>query len=247
MAYDTYQQITDKIIAMIEKGAGQWQMPWHSLHGEGLHMPRNPLSGTKYRGLNIAMLWGAGEAFGYRSQLWATYNQWRDAGAQVRKGEKSTLIFFWKRLEASARDDHGAVREDEDGRNVVFVARSYNVFAAEQVDGFTLAPTMPTDGLSDDARVAAADTYFAAIGARVSMAGTAPSKRCRPITSKCRNLRSSATRTAITQRSGMSTSTGRVPRRASTVNLASALATGLTRLRNSLPSLAPRISAPNWA
>jgi len=92
IVYDTYQQITDKIIAMIEKGAGQWQMPWHSVHGEGLRMPRNPLSGTKYRGLNIAMLWGAGEACGSRSQLWATYNQWRDAGAQARKGEKSILL-----------------------------------------------------------------------------------------------------------------------------------------------------------
>ena len=92
IVYDPYQQITDKIIAMIEKGAGQWQMPWHSVHGEGLRMPRNPLSGTKYRGLNIAMLWGAGEACGSRSQLWATYNQWRDAGAQARKGEKSILL-----------------------------------------------------------------------------------------------------------------------------------------------------------
>jgi antirestriction protein ArdC len=170
MASDVYQQITDQIIRMIEEGAGSWRMPWHSATAEGLRMPRNPLSGTKYRGLNVALLWSAGQASGHESQLWATYNQWRDAGAQVRKGERSALIFFWKRYEASAGDDGGAVTEDESGRKIRYVARSYNVFAAEQVDGFALAPVAPVER-PEEARVASADAFFAGIGAIVRHGG----------------------------------------------------------------------------
>ena len=90
---DIYQTVTDKIVAMIEAGAGAWHMPWH---GDALTLPRNPLSGTRYRGSNVPPLWSAAMAKGYQSHQWATFKQWQKAGAQVRKGERSELVFFWK-------------------------------------------------------------------------------------------------------------------------------------------------------
>lgn len=166
MATDIYETITNKIVAQIEAGAGEWRMPWH---GEGLKAPRNPLSGTRYRGINVPLLWAAGEEKGYSSSLWATYKQWQEAGAQVRKGEKSELVFFWKKIDRPAED---AEQGGEDGKSKAwFVARAYNVFAVEQVDGFEIKASEPTGELTEDQRIAAADAFFARIGAMVCHGG----------------------------------------------------------------------------
>jgi hypothetical protein len=40
---DVYTRITDDIIAAIESGAGEWQMPWHH-DGSSITRPRNVTS-----------------------------------------------------------------------------------------------------------------------------------------------------------------------------------------------------------
>jgi antirestriction protein ArdC len=52
-------------------------------------------------------LWAAAQAKGYESGEWATYQQWQEKGAQVRKGEKATLVVFWKFENDSAETDDG--------------------------------------------------------------------------------------------------------------------------------------------
>jgi antirestriction protein ArdC len=158
---DVYQTITDKIVTMIEAGADEWRMPWH---GEGLRAPRNPLSGTKYRGINVPMLWAAGEERGFSSALWATYRQWAAAGGQVRKGEKAAPVFFWKKVDNAADDADGKPHSH-------MIARAYSVFAVEQVDGYELAAAEPSAPLSEDQRIAAADGFFGRIGAIVQHGG----------------------------------------------------------------------------
>lgn len=164
MASDIYQTVTDKIVAMIESGAAKYQMPWH---GSDLGMPRNPLSGTKYRGINIPMLW----ASGFQSNMFATYKQWSAAGAQVRKGEKSTVVFFWKKFAPGEAREPDASEGGEGGEagptRARFMARAYNVFALEQVDNFDLAPKQVQGTLTDADRIANADAFFAKVGARV--------------------------------------------------------------------------------
>jgi antirestriction protein ArdC len=70
-------------------------MPWHRA-SYALHCPANAISGRAYRGLNVLTLWVEGEAKGYSSGQWATYRQWSEHGAQVRKGERGTTVFFWQ-------------------------------------------------------------------------------------------------------------------------------------------------------
>lgn len=48
----------------------------------------------KYRGINTLVLWASALENGYETQEWATYKQWSERGAQVRKGEKATAIAF---------------------------------------------------------------------------------------------------------------------------------------------------------
>ncbi|MFQ5575224.1 MAG: ArdC-like ssDNA-binding domain-containing protein, partial [Terriglobia bacterium] len=59
-------------------------------------LPTNALTGNRYRGVNVVALWAAAEVSGFTAGLWATYNQWKLRGAQVRAGEKGSIVVFYK-------------------------------------------------------------------------------------------------------------------------------------------------------
>src|SRR5215472_7763424 len=92
---DVYATVTAQIINAIENGVGSWRMAWHT-SGRSAFSPINVASRKSYRGINTVCLWAAAQAKGYESGEWATYKQWQERGAQVRKGEKATLVVFWK-------------------------------------------------------------------------------------------------------------------------------------------------------
>jgi antirestriction protein ArdC len=72
--------------------------------GEGRRTGQNTLqqvnAATKreYRGVNVLMLWAAAEITGYQDGRWATFKQWQQIGAQVRRGERGTPLVFCKEL-----------------------------------------------------------------------------------------------------------------------------------------------------
>ena len=134
---DVYGRITGAIIRQIETAdPGTWVCPWHRTRGG---LPRNALTGRTYRGVNTLSLWCGGRSAGYADDRWATYRQWSELGAQVRKGEQGAPVVFFKDL--SARSEGG---EEGDRR---FVARASSVFNAEQVLDAPLpeAPLVPLD------------------------------------------------------------------------------------------------------
>jgi len=90
---DIHQHITDKIVTAIERGAGEFRLPWHRSTGN-IMRPVNVASKKAYRGINVVALWAYAEEFGYSSGVWGTYNQWAEAGAQVRQGEKAARHFL---------------------------------------------------------------------------------------------------------------------------------------------------------
>jgi len=112
---DAHQLITDRIIAMIEAGAGEFRMPWHRSAKTPLHMPVNCLTKKRYRGINVVSLWASAEENNYGSSKWGTYKQWQEKRAQVNKGEKATLVMFFKEYEAAPNPDD----ENDDGRHLV--------------------------------------------------------------------------------------------------------------------------------
>lgn len=129
---DVYTAITNQIIAAVEAGADHPQMPWHC-SGSVIERPINVASGKSYRGVNTVALWAAAYCAEYSAGLWGTYRQWQERGAQVRKGEKSSLIIFYKDLE----DSPGEASDDQQSRR--FVARVSRVFNVAQVDGYVAA------------------------------------------------------------------------------------------------------------
>jgi antirestriction protein ArdC len=164
LSRDVYTQVTDTIISAIEAGAGQWDMPWHR-HGVTHTRPMNALTGKRYRGVNVLALWAAAEARGFTTGLWGTYRQWQEKGAQVRKGEKSSLVVFFKEL--AVDETNPETGEAERGRRLV--AKASYVFNATQVDGFALpepaAPANPAEVLTQ------VEAYVTATNARVAFGG----------------------------------------------------------------------------
>jgi antirestriction protein ArdC len=153
---DIYSRITAEIVAAIEAGAGEWHMPWHHSGGSPAR-PTNVASGRPYRGVDTLALWIAAQSHGYASGVWGTYRQWQALGAQVRKGERSTAIVFWKRI-GTAQDQHDVEDADEHPRLIV---RGYAVFNCNQVDGYQ-PPAV--DALPAPARIPHAEAFIAALG-----------------------------------------------------------------------------------
>src|SRR5579864_9214048 len=122
---DVYRKVTDAIINAIEQGVGNWRMPWHT-SGKFAFSPINVSSKKPYRGINTVCLWAAAQAKGYDSGEWGTYKQWQDKGGQVRKGEKATLVVFWKFANTESQED-GDEQNSTGGSRLVFT-RGYSVF-----------------------------------------------------------------------------------------------------------------------
>lgn len=159
---DLYAEVTNNLIAAIEADPGNPSMPWRRTAGP-LFMPVNARTGNAYSGINIVNLWVSAEVRGYGAPVWATYKQWADLDAQVRKGEKSSLVIFYKEFETEP--DPG--NADDDGKRRV--ARASSVFNASQVDGYTL-PEAPAP-LGSIERIAAADRFVTATDAKIAHGG----------------------------------------------------------------------------
>jgi len=139
-------------------------MPWHT-SGKFAFSPINITSGKPYRGINTVCLWAAAQAKGYDRGEWATYQQWQEHGAQVRKGERSTTVVFWK-FANNAADTDGD-ESPNSGSRLLFT-RGYSVFNAAQVDGYT--PTPDAD-MPMPERIAHAEAFFQAIRADLRHGG----------------------------------------------------------------------------
>src|SRR3984957_3130443 len=110
-------------------------MPWHTT-GKFAFSPINVTSHKPYRGINTLCLWAAAQQKGYERGEWGTYAQWQERGAQVRKGEKSTTVVFWKFANGTAENQDGDENQPSTGSRLLFT-RGYAVFNAAQVDGYT--------------------------------------------------------------------------------------------------------------
>ena len=91
-----YQIVTDRIIALLEKGVVPWQKPWQSAD----QAPRNLVSGKPYHGVNALLL----GAMDYSSPFWVTFKQAQQLGGHVKQGEKGSPVIFWKWLDVENKE-----------------------------------------------------------------------------------------------------------------------------------------------
>ncbi|CAN7776974.1 zincin-like metallopeptidase domain-containing protein [Variovorax sp. LjRoot175] len=143
---DVRQVITDRIIAMLEKGGNVFRERWTRAASRG--MPRNGKTAAPYHGANVLLLWDAAIEQGYASNVWLTYKQAASMGAQVRKGERGVMCAHFERRARRAEDAvHAADVQDgeeegraEAGRDAglsggVLLCMPFWVFNVAQIDG----------------------------------------------------------------------------------------------------------------
>lgn len=115
---DIYETITNKIIDALENGIVPWQKPWTSIGG-----PRNLQSKRPYRGINAFLLGMAP----FTSPFWTTFKGASANNAVVKKGEKGTLVVFWRILKV-------ADSSTKSGEKNIPLLRYYTVFNVDQLE-----------------------------------------------------------------------------------------------------------------
>jgi antirestriction protein ArdC len=125
---DHYQEVTDRIVAALENGSRPWQQPWKN---GAPGMPINATTGRRYHGINVLLLSMTCFALGGDPRF-CSYKQASDRGWQVRKGERGTTIFFFRRMLV---EDRGAAPDAEDRTKAIPMLRAYTVFNGSQIDG----------------------------------------------------------------------------------------------------------------
>jgi putative DNA primase/helicase len=172
---DDYREVlTARIIEQLEAGTAPWQKPWNPASpGEAAYfLPYNPTTNNPYRGANSLYLTAVGEAKGYVDPRWMTYKQAQAQGYQVRKGEKGSLVEYWKFTEEQpVLDGQGKPVLDEHGKpktDVVQLDRPRLfravVFNARQMDGVPELPRKRAYGWNPEEK---AEQILAASGARI--------------------------------------------------------------------------------
>ncbi len=172
---DVHQAITEKIAAAIAAGAGTFEMPWHR-PGVAFTLPKNALTDKPYRGSNILSLWIDADAKKFEHQVWATYRQYEELGAQVRKGEKGSLIVkYGEWVPKSQKEAAPPSSEDSDEDPKRLFAKPAWVFNIDQVDApdelraKVLPPAVPRTDLTQ--RLERVDAFVAAVGIEVREGG----------------------------------------------------------------------------
>lgn len=161
---DWYQEVTDRIVATLEAGTVPWVKPWSGKFGHHGAMAYNGASGRPYHGINAVLL-GMSP---YASCEWFTFNQAKELGGCVRKGEKGSPIVFFKeiRLGEDKRED-----DKDDGKRLLI--RGWHVFNRDQIDGLpdSKRENAPAPKAEPDGRRADVDAVIKATGATIRHGG----------------------------------------------------------------------------
>jgi antirestriction protein ArdC len=165
---DVYTRVTSHVIAELERGTRPWMRPWNAEHAAGRITRPLRHNGQKYSGINIITLWMSAEMSGFVSPFWLTFNQARELGAFVKKGEHGSPVVYASKFTKKDKTEAG----DEIEQEIPFL-KEYTVFNADQVEGlpsyfYELAKAVQTKPL---ARIEQAERFFANTQADIRTGG----------------------------------------------------------------------------
>lgn len=148
---DVHQEVTDTIIAQLEKGTIPWRQPWNGHSKLNFDLPYNGVSNNHYQGINIVLLWGATHEKQFDSAEWATFKQWSENKESIRKGEKGSTTVYYDVLEKE--DDKGEVQK-------IPYLKAYKVFNRCQLASYNPQEVQPeTDTAPLARRIEIVDSF----------------------------------------------------------------------------------------
>jgi antirestriction protein ArdC len=122
------ERFADLMIDKISEVADDWQKPWFSNRSKGL--PQN-LSGRKYNGMNSVMLYLQCEKNNYTVPVFMTFNQARESGVMINKGEKSFPVVYWGFTVKG-------VAPDTEGKNITY--EKYKLLSDDEKKKYKVTP-----------------------------------------------------------------------------------------------------------
>jgi len=145
-----YDAVTAQVTDALTKGVIPWRRPWHSGHG----LPVNAVSKKPYRGVNVFLL----SLSDHSDNRWLTFRQARELGGNVRRGERSAPVVFWKpwSIEGTDQDSGEVIKWN------IPLLRKYHVFNVCQCDGLELPPLDVENGRANE-RVERAEALVRAV------------------------------------------------------------------------------------
>lgn len=160
MANKLYSEITNAILAELEKGAAPWRQDWRATARAAI--PHNVVSKRPYSGVNVILLWLKGQQCGWPSMEFLTFKQAAEAGGTVRHGEKATGVVFVKQLQVPDRKEPETIR-------LVPMLRAYRVFHVSQCENLreSLTKPLPKAPRNHDSRSAHIDKFMTSTGADI--------------------------------------------------------------------------------
>jgi antirestriction protein ArdC len=165
---DNYSRITNQIVSHLEQGVRPWVKSWNAEHAAGRITRPLRHNGKPYSGINVLSLWASAMTQNFVAPIWMTFRQAAELDAHIRKGEKGSLVVYADCITRKETDDKTG---DEIDREIPFL-KGYTVFNVEQIDGLPetyYAKAAPS--LDPVARIAHADSFFAALGATIRHGG----------------------------------------------------------------------------
>jgi antirestriction protein ArdC len=164
---DVYTRITNKIIADLEQGVRTWMKSWNAVNTGGRIMRPMRHNGVPYSGINKLMLWAEATAQGFGAPIWMTFKQATELNANVRKGEKGSLVVYTNSITRTEEDDKGEETERE-----IHYMKGYTVFKVQQIEGlpeqYYAKPEVTTTPVE---RISHAEEFFKATKAEVRYGG----------------------------------------------------------------------------
>ncbi|MDX1968852.1 MAG: zincin-like metallopeptidase domain-containing protein [Planctomycetaceae bacterium] len=164
---DIYTRVTDRIVEQLSQGVRPWLQPWKAEHAAGRITRPLRHNGQRYSGINILTLWMSAELQGFVSPFWMTFQQAKELGGHVKKGEHGSPVVYAATFKKKEQADDGQETEAE----IPFL-KEYTVFCADQCEGlpahFYATPPRPT---SDITPIETAMQFFEATGATLRIGG----------------------------------------------------------------------------
>jgi len=124
------------------------QLPWRACWAQG--RPYNAATGRRYKGINTLRLSMLADERDYKDPRWCTFQQAKDKGWKIRKGEHATKVEYWAMYDMERKrwmnwnEVERLKRDDPDAADKLQLrSRTALVFNAAQMEGVPPLPQRP--------------------------------------------------------------------------------------------------------
>lgn len=136
----THEKIVELVLESLKKDVIPWEKGW-----SGSSLCFNPITGSRYRGVNFFVLRMVSDLEKYDDPRWMTFNQIKSHGYFLKNAKgKGVPIVYWSAYDNKEKkmisSEEASIYIKDDPDRVRYVAKTYTVFNASHIDGIEPYP-----------------------------------------------------------------------------------------------------------